>query len=119
MVIQRAEIRAENICPPIPTRELDWQAWLDGNEEMGTGTGPTREAAIEDLVEHLENRGHEVEGHFPNPYDEPAAPTHPGATPRGEDGLEAPASPQQRERLQRDGARLAELERQCGVYDAE
>jgi hypothetical protein len=45
-------VRASFVEPPIPTRDFDWQAWLDGYEEDGpVGTGPTEDAAIADLAE--------------------------------------------------------------------
>lgn len=40
--------------PPIPDRSMDWSAWIDGKEEMATGYGRTKAAAIEDLLEQLE-----------------------------------------------------------------
>ena len=44
-------VKTKHVCPPIPTRELDWAAWIDGEEERGTWHGPTEEAAIEALKE--------------------------------------------------------------------
>jgi len=48
-------VRTENVCPPIPTRDLDWSA-VDDNYEPGhaIGTGATEDAAIADLIEQLE-----------------------------------------------------------------
>ena len=40
--------------PPIPSRLHDWQAWLDGYEELGMETGPTEAEAITHLMEWLE-----------------------------------------------------------------
>jgi cytochrome c peroxidase len=39
---------------PIPDRRFDWQAWVDGEEEMATGHGATEQAAKDDLKEWLE-----------------------------------------------------------------
>lgn len=39
--------------PPIPTRELDWCAHYDGEEEAGNyGWGPTDADAIADFIEN-------------------------------------------------------------------
>lgn len=44
--------------PPIPTRSHDWCAYRDGADEHGPfGWGPTREAAIADLVQQEEESG--------------------------------------------------------------
>lgn len=48
-----AEIRTANDCPPIPTRELDWSAWIDGQEERGCHTGSTEKEAIAALLESI------------------------------------------------------------------
>lgn len=43
------------VYPPIPIRSFDWAAWEDGREEFGPyGRGSTREAAVADLLEQLE-----------------------------------------------------------------
>lgn len=47
-------VRTEHVCPPIPTRSMDWAAWLDGEEERGTRHGATEAEAIEALKEALE-----------------------------------------------------------------
>jgi hypothetical protein len=45
------------VYPPIPIRAFDWAAWQDGHEEFGPcGTGATREAAVADLFEQLEEK---------------------------------------------------------------
>lgn len=45
--------------PPIPIRDMDWYAHVEGDEESGKyGWGPTEEAAIADWVE---NYGEEYE----------------------------------------------------------
>lgn len=42
------------IYPPIPIRQFDWAAYVDGHEDGVVGYGPTREAAVADLYEQLE-----------------------------------------------------------------
>jgi hypothetical protein len=58
-----AQITTENVSPPIPDRQFDWQAVFadtyDGAEDAGRefrmiGTGPTEKAAIDDLISKLE-----------------------------------------------------------------
>lgn len=45
-------IRVSHVYPPIPTRNFDWCAYFDGEEEHGCyGWGPTQQAAIADLME--------------------------------------------------------------------
>lgn len=40
---------------PIPIRNYDWQAWVDGREESGqVGQGATEDAAVEDLLEQID-----------------------------------------------------------------
>ena len=42
------------LYPPIPIRNHDWVAYLEGEEESGPyGYGKTEEEAIEDLKEQL------------------------------------------------------------------
>lgn len=41
------------LYPPIPIRQFDWVAYMDGDEEGPTGSGATEEAAILDLEEML------------------------------------------------------------------
>jgi hypothetical protein len=50
------KIVTRNICPPIPLRQFDWRAFLEGEEETGRhGYGPTEAEAISDLVNnHLQ-----------------------------------------------------------------
>jgi hypothetical protein len=49
-------IVVEFVYPPIPIRSFDWLAYEDGREESGPfGTGPSREAAVADLFEALDN----------------------------------------------------------------
>ena len=51
-------IKTENVYPPIPNRNHDWCAF-DDNTYDGPGStigwGPTKEAAIADLMERLED----------------------------------------------------------------
>jgi hypothetical protein len=40
------------VYPPIPVRDFDWEAWYDNLDESGpVGRGPTKEAAIADLLQ--------------------------------------------------------------------
>jgi hypothetical protein len=39
--------------PPIPIRTNDWSAWVDGQEEWGSGFGLTESDAINNLEELL------------------------------------------------------------------
>jgi len=42
------------VFPPIPNRNFDWSAYLDGNEESGPyGQGASEHIAIADLVQQL------------------------------------------------------------------
>jgi hypothetical protein len=48
-------VKTSFVCPPIPIRCMDWQAWLDGCEENGPyGTGSTEAEAVGDLKESIE-----------------------------------------------------------------
>lgn len=47
-------IKTACINPPVPSRQFDYAAWIDGREEWHTGYDPTPEAAIEDLREWIE-----------------------------------------------------------------
>lgn len=50
------KIITENVFPPIPTREFDWCAYFDGEEERGHyGYGDTKQAAINDLLNLTED----------------------------------------------------------------
>jgi hypothetical protein len=43
------------VYPPIPTDACDWAAWEEDNCESGPcGYGPTREAAVADLLDQIE-----------------------------------------------------------------
>lgn len=47
------KIVTENTYPPIPIRDFDWHAWLDGHEEDGMyGSGRTEAEAVKDLIEN-------------------------------------------------------------------
>jgi hypothetical protein len=48
-------IRTKHDPKPIPVREFDWDAWIDGREEDFTAHGPTQTAAVEELVEKIES----------------------------------------------------------------
>ena len=48
------DIRTSHVTPPIPIRDWDWAAWIDGQEEDGPiGFGITELAAIRDLKEQI------------------------------------------------------------------
>jgi hypothetical protein len=42
------------VHPPIPVRDHDWCAYVDGDEEGACGWGRTEIEAIEDLKEQLD-----------------------------------------------------------------
>lgn len=47
------KITTHHIVPPIPTRNYDWCAFYDGEEEAGNyGYGPTEAEAIRDFIEN-------------------------------------------------------------------
>jgi hypothetical protein len=51
-------VRTEFIHPPIPTRNCDWQAVLDGYEPGDPiGHGSTEAAAVRDLMIEIEATG--------------------------------------------------------------
>lgn len=52
-LVEDADLRVKYDPPPVPTSAFDWCAWIDGREESGSGYGPTRQAAIEQLMEVL------------------------------------------------------------------
>jgi hypothetical protein len=46
------------IYPPVPSTRFDWCAYIDGQEESGRyGYGPTREAAVAELFESIDEAG--------------------------------------------------------------
>jgi len=48
------KIVTEKIIPPVPSRNFDWTAWIDGDEETGPwGYGDNEKDAIKDLMELL------------------------------------------------------------------
>lgn len=49
-------IRVEFDPPPIPTRQCDWHAWVEGDEESGTFHAPTEKEALMALCEALAER---------------------------------------------------------------
>ena len=49
-------IKTAFIYPPIPSRNFDYTAWIDGHEEWLQGYGPTAALAIQDLQEQIEER---------------------------------------------------------------
>ena len=54
------DIVLRQVFPPIPTRDFDWAAWHDGEEEEHCGYGPTPADAIADL-ERLDQERAEAE----------------------------------------------------------
>jgi len=47
--------------PPIPIRQFDWRAWIDGYEETHpTGWGSTEIGAVEDLKAQLIEDGYKL-----------------------------------------------------------
>lgn len=49
-------IQLTHIYPPIPTRDFDWSAVTDSYEPgMPIGYGPTPQAALNDLLEQIED----------------------------------------------------------------
>lgn len=45
------------ICPPIPDRSMDWEAYIDnddGNEDAPRGHGFTKLSALENLLEQFD-----------------------------------------------------------------
>lgn len=43
------------IFPPVPSTRFDWCAYIDGREERGPyGYGPTRDAAVAELFEFID-----------------------------------------------------------------
>ena len=48
-------ILTSHICPPVPSRQYDWEAIrCDYDEGDPIGRGPTEQAAIDDLLEQEE-----------------------------------------------------------------
>jgi hypothetical protein len=54
-------IVTRHVAPPVPTRQFDWVAFVQGDEEHGpTGRGPTETEALRDLCEQLAQQVAEV-----------------------------------------------------------
>jgi hypothetical protein len=49
------KIITHHVNPPIPFRGLDWEAVIDGREDTMRGTGKTELAALQDLLNQLED----------------------------------------------------------------
>jgi len=49
-----AQFQTANDRPPVPSRDCDWAAWIDGREEWKTGRGSTEAEAIRDLLLQIE-----------------------------------------------------------------
>ncbi len=53
-------IKTVFVCPPIPSRNHDWQAYVEGtidgdpDSKAIIGTGATEEEAVADLLEQLD-----------------------------------------------------------------
>lgn len=54
MLTEVITIRLQHDPPPIPTREMDWRAWVDGREEDGCEFGSTRFEALRKLIFRIE-----------------------------------------------------------------
>ena len=50
-------IVTEHICPPVPTAQWDWLAYVEGEEDGATGRGATECEALRDLCEQLVTAG--------------------------------------------------------------
>lgn len=48
-------IVTQRVVPPVPTRQWDWVAYIEGDEEFQQpcGRGPTEAEALRDLCEQL------------------------------------------------------------------
>lgn len=57
MTSDRDDIVTDYDPKPIPIREYDWCAYIDGCEEGPVGYGPSRHLAVTDLLELLEGHG--------------------------------------------------------------
>ena len=55
------QIETLHTYPPIPWRDYDWQAVIEGTEPGGLiGTGRCEQEAIDDLIEQLEDEDEEA-----------------------------------------------------------
>lgn len=54
-IVNGTKIQTEHVFPPIPVRTMDWSAVTD-NYDLGhpIGRGATEQAAIDDLMEQLD-----------------------------------------------------------------
>jgi hypothetical protein len=50
-------IVTEHVCPPVPTAQWDWLAYVEGEEDGATGRGATECEALRDLCEQLATAG--------------------------------------------------------------
>lgn len=55
------KIITEFVYPPIPSRNFDWVAYRDGDEEGPQGHGATEEAAIAEFMEALAFRSRDTD----------------------------------------------------------
>ena len=56
-IIDGLRIRTEFVHPPIPLRQYDWAAWIDGEEERHiVGRGMTESEAVSELLTTLDER---------------------------------------------------------------
>ena len=56
--IDLEQIKTSYVFPPIPMRQFDWCAYMDGREEAGPyGWGRTEEEAVKDLTQEIEAIG--------------------------------------------------------------
>jgi hypothetical protein len=66
----KLKIRVEFVYPPIPQRQFDWSAALDGYEPGDPlGYGPTKWEAVRDLIDQLEDRDENGDPPPSPPYD--------------------------------------------------
>lgn len=56
-IVDGLRIRTSFVCPPIPDRSFDWEAWIDGEEESNIiGRGITESGAVAELLQTLEEQ---------------------------------------------------------------
>lgn len=46
-------ITTSYVCPPVPYRDMDWMAHVEGDEEGPTGRGESEADALRDLAGQL------------------------------------------------------------------
>ena len=49
----KSRIKTSFVNPPIPIRDFDWVAWIDGEEEGFRGHGKTEQEALDELHSEL------------------------------------------------------------------